>query len=474
MASYLGQMPIMALRSEALQNELAGLIMKMIKRIIISFNTLILASCVFASSYHSCTSIWANAEMCGVLEAKNPFFLPGETMRFVLSLKGVDGEIPPDRYFIDWERRGDDGVVKRGRLPLPLATNAFPIVTSMSKPGFVCIEANVVTADGKKVPKNHRWEKRVFFQGGAAVEPWKLKSTVNPKDFGEFWSEVRKKLDEAPMDVIDMRRCSSGSNVDIYAVKVACPGPHPMTGYMTVPKQDGDDGKYPAVVRFAGAGTTPQAMPTNGPSNRILLSVNTQGYDLGREQAYYVDFFKTVCLHGCPYGRCREQNKNRYTTFFYGMAMRSIRAVDYVSALTKCNGVVYVEGGSQGGFQASIAAAHAKKTPERLRISIPWGLDWSGVTVGRMPSTYRPDYEAELNYYDPCLHAMYVKCPVEISNVGLGDYVSPPSSITVFYNNLSVPRQIRYTQGATHGWWPKGMQSCVFTNALTAASVGQR
>lgn len=105
------------------------------------------------------------------------------------------------------------------------------------------------------------------------------------------------------------------------------------------------------------------------------------------------------------------------------------------------------------------------------------GEKWWGLcnAFGReMPFSEKTDYEAELNYYDPCLHAMYVKCPVEISNVGLGDYVSPPSSITVFYNNLSVPRQIRYTQGATHGWWPKGMQSCVFTNALTAASVGQR
>ena len=449
--------------------------MKLRRHMIILFGVLILASGAFASPAHASTSIWANAEIRGVLPTENPFFLRGEEMRFVLSLEGVEGDIPPDTYFIDWERRGDDGVAMRGRLPLPLETNAFPIVTRMNIPGFVCVEANVVTADGKKVPKNHRWEKRVFFQGGAAVEPWELKSAVAPTDFDEFWSEARTKLDEVPMEVMEMRRCPAGKDVDIYAVKVSCPGPHPMTGYLTVPRKDGKEVKYPATVWFAGAGTTPQEMPTNGPADRIRLSVNTQGYDLGREQAYYDVFFKTVCPHGCPYGQCSEQNKSRYTTFFYGMAMRAIRAVDYVSAMTNCNGVVCVEGGSQGGFQASIAAAHAKQTPSKLQISIPWGLDWSGMTVGRLPSTYRPGgYEPELDYYDPCLHAKHLKCPVEISKVGLGDYVSPPSSITVFYNNLSVPRQIRYVQGSTHGWWPKGVQSCVFTNALTAVSASQR
>ena len=62
----------------------------------------------------------------------------------------------------------------------------------------------------------------------------------------------------------------------------------------------------------------------------------------------------------------------------------------------------------------SCSLCHAESLPVKLT----QGFSWSGVTAGRMPSTYRPDYEAELNYYDPCLHAMYVKCPVEISNVG--------------------------------------------------------
>ena len=231
---------------------------------IILFGVLILASGAFASPAHASTSIWANAEIRGVLPTENPFFLRGEEMRFVLSLEGVEGDIPPDTYFIDWERRGDDGVAMRGRLPLPLETNAFPIVTRMNIPGFVCVEANVVTADGKKVPKNHRWEKRVFFQGGAAVEPWKLKSAVAPTDFDEFWSEARTKLDEVPMEVMEMRRCPAGKDVDIYAVKVSCPGPHPMTGYLTVPRKDGKEVKYPATVWFAGAGTTPQDPSSTG------------------------------------------------------------------------------------------------------------------------------------------------------------------------------------------------------------------
>ena len=417
---------------------------------------------------------WDTAEVRGRLSRENPFFLPGEEMRFTLALEGVDGGLPTNTYYLDWERRGDDGKVERGREPLPLPNNSFSIATSMDKPGFVSVEANVVTADGKKVPKKHRWEKRVFFMGGAAVEPWKLQSAVDPADFDEFWKEVRTSLDELPMDVQEMRLCQTTNKVDVFALKVACPGPRPMTGYLAVPQAAGEGVKFPAHVIFDGAGTNPQQVPKNLRDDQIVLRVNTQGYELGRDKEYYEKFFRSVCPHGCPYDRCQERNRNRRTAFVCHMAMRAIRAVDFISTFESGNGIVIVEGGSQGGFQAAIAATQARRTPNRLKIDIPWGLDWSGITLGRQPSYYRPTqkYEPELDYFDPCLHARRIKCPVEISKVGLGDYCSPPSSATVFYNNLKVPRVIRYVQGSTHGWWPKGMQEYAVTNDdLSVVSV---
>ena len=420
---------------------------------------------------------WDHAEVRGTLSPEKLAFRPGEKMRFELSLAGVEGTLPANTYFLDWERRGDDGKVARGREPLPLRSGSFPVETSMDVPGFVCIEANVVTADGKKVPKKHRWEKRVFFMGGAAVEPWKLKSAAEPEDFDAFWRETREKLDALPMDVLSYEKCVASNGVDVFAVKVACPGPCPLTGYLTVPATANEGKRYPANVWFDGAGTTPQGIPSRRMTDRIGLFVNTQGYDLGKDKAYYEAFFRSRCPHGtCPYDRCREQNKNRRTAFVYGLAMRAIRAVDYVSTLESCDGTVFVEGDSQGAFQAAIAAAQAKRTPDRLRVGILWGLDWSGMTLGRLPSYYRatPGYESELDYFDPCLHARRMKCPVEISKAGLGDYCSPPSSLTVFYNNLKVPRRIVYYQGSTHGWWPEGVRRYAVTNGEWRAAVGGR
>ena len=52
----------------------------------------------------------------------------------------------------------------------------------MAVPGCVFLEANVVTADGKRVPKKHSWEPRVFFQGGACVEREAIRGGTEPAD----------------------------------------------------------------------------------------------------------------------------------------------------------------------------------------------------------------------------------------------------------------------------------------------------
>jgi len=141
---------------------------------------------------------WDAASLVGALQRECPFFSPGEEMVFSLKLQGAKGDIPPDTYFVDWERRGDDGVTKKGRAPLPVK-DPLVIRTRSDRPGFVCIEANVVTADGRRVPKNHRWEKRVFFMGGAAVSPDELQAGTEPADYEAFWRSVEAELAAVPV-----------------------------------------------------------------------------------------------------------------------------------------------------------------------------------------------------------------------------------------------------------------------------------
>jgi cephalosporin-C deacetylase-like acetyl esterase len=46
-------------------------------------------------------------------------------------------------------------------------------------------------------------------------------------------------------------------------------------------------------------------------------------------------------------------------------------------------------------------------------------------------------------------------CKVVISRAGLGDYISPPSGVAMFYNNLKCPKKCLWLQGSQHGTIPK-------------------
>ena len=134
------------------------------KKLTLLSSALVLAFSVFAEIN------WDNALVRGTTPDGKIFYAPGEEMEFSLILEGVTNDVPDGAYFLDWERRGDDGLTEKGRAPLPVK-EPFVYRTKTDKPGFVCLEANVVTPDGKRVPKNHPHEKRVFFMGGAGVAP---------------------------------------------------------------------------------------------------------------------------------------------------------------------------------------------------------------------------------------------------------------------------------------------------------------
>lgn len=119
---------------------------------------------------------WDNAWIRGTTPGGKVFFEPNEEMAFSLTLEGVKEALPADTYFVDWKRRGDDGVTERGRAPLPFPKDGLVLKTKSAKPGFVCLEANVVTKDGKRMNGNGSW-------GGdwtGQAEFKRLRSTYRP------------------------------------------------------------------------------------------------------------------------------------------------------------------------------------------------------------------------------------------------------------------------------------------------------
>lgn len=415
---------------------------------------------------------WNKAMLVGTLGRDCPFFKPGEEMVFTIRLEGAEGDIPADTYFVDWERRGDDGLVEKGRAPLPTPDHPLVVRTKADAPGFVCVEANVVTADGRRVPKNHRWEKRVFFEGGAAVAPDALMPGTEPKDYDAFWAAQMAALDAVPVKAdLEPTPCAD-DEVRLFAVRVACSGPRPVTGWLTLPADASPGKRYPIVVNYLGAGQDDHTAPTKGPHDRIKFECNGHGFALGRGPDYVKEFFASVCKPGYEYGFDPETNEHRETSYWLGMAVRAVRALQWVATLPEWDGkALEISAGSQGGWQALHAAAFCRKAT-KITTGIVWGCDWTGqAEYGRMRSTYRPKcWFPDMAYFDAVFAAARVRCPVEIT-AGLGDYVSPPSSIAVLYNALDVPKKITWHQGWTHGWNPPGMAAWTVDGGFDAFPV---
>ncbi len=433
--------------------------------------TLVILFFAMITAASACAVNWDAAWLSGSPGRSNPFFAPGEEMVFTIRLEGAQGDIEPDTYFIDWERRGDDGIVEKGRAPLPSPDAPLVIRTKCDKPGFVCIEANVVTADGKRVPKNHRWEKRVFFMGGAAVAPETLKPGTEPADYDDFWAAQMAALDAVPIKAELTPTPCADEGVRLYAVRVDCAGPRPVTGWLTMPADASPTNRYPLEVSYRGASHDDQPAPAKGPHDRIRFEANGHGFDLGKGPDYIKAFFAGICKPGFEYGFDPESNEKRETSYWLGMALRAVRSLQWVATLPEWDGrALELAAGSQGGWQALHAAAHSPRVTKITTPSI-WGCDWTGqAEFGRLKAGYRPKcWFPAMAYFDPVFAAKRVRCPVEISRAGLGDYVCAPSSFAVLYNVLQVPKKITWCQGWTHGWSPAGMDKWTVDDGFDAA-----
>ena len=400
-------------------------------------------------------------------------YKPGETMTFTLSLQGVKS-LPPEPYFISWNRTGDDGQSESGKVPLSLDT---PLVlrTKLDKPGFVRIRATVVdksgaayrktfrgdatTPEGKKALNAfERADKRVFFDGGAGVEAEKLQSVPEPADFDEFWARRRARLAKVPMEA-EKREVEGYSDVaNVYAVSIKCAGPRPSTGYLSIPKKPG---KYSIKVHFHGYGHTyPNRgyviKPFAGPGS-IHFVFSPHGYELGREPEYYDEFFRSICSGGRSFGFDDTQNADPENSYFSGYTYRIMRALEWLKTLPEWDGAnLIVGGGSMGGLQ-SVWAAGLDADVSASNPGIPWCCDIGGRdTLKRHIDPWYIHETPALRYYDPVNLAKRIskKCRVEITRAGLGDYCCPPSGVAILFNNIPGPKKINWVQGSTHGYVP--------------------
>ncbi len=388
----------------------------------------------------------------------------GEKMTFTLSLEKLDA-LPAGDWFVEWTRTGDDGAKEKGRVPAKIG-DVTTVATSLAKPGFVRVEAYLVDAAGKRVKRDkpapgENWfgEKEVFFDGGAAADVAKIRQGApEPRDFDAFWSRQRAELAKVPMNVKRWEVKSPNPKVRVYGVQVDCAGGRPVTGYLSIPRRCDDGQKLGARLEFDGYGTGVQHAPRHCWFEwQINFHVNAHGYDLEKDGAYYRKFFASIKSNGQGYAFDPVQNADPEKAYFHGMALRVMRAIDYVTSLPEWNGKdLEVEGGSQGGLQSVWAAALDKRVT-KAKPNIIWCCDFGKQKEkGRMRAGFEPAFTPALGYYDCVNMARRIVGNVDVTRAGLGDYTSPPSGIAVFFNNLgkAKSKKINWVQGSRHGYIP--------------------
>ena len=403
--------------------------------------------------------VWDDALMLGHTPGEKMFYAPGEEMVFTIDLvgvKGVEGDLPDGEYFIDWTRWANDGKTEKGRVP---ASIRKPLVvrTRLDIPGFVKIEANVVDRNGKRIPKKHMWEKRVFFQGGAGVDVDKIEPFPEPKDFDAYWAELKRMDRELPLQVLERVEVPcENANARLWRVKLNVPGGvPPAIGFLAMPKDASATKRYPAEGCLSGyyrfAESCPKWFTNSVP--RVKFYLNRHGAEVDREAAYYEPFWKT---DGTP-----EQLR--------GMAIRMLRLYRYLKTLPEWDGQTLTAGGSSGGAMQSVWAAAMVDGLTSANAHSPAGCDMLGARVGHAkPGVFRAVDACA--YFDIIHLAKRAKCPVTLV-AGLGDYVCPPTGLAVVYRNIPTKKQITWHQGCTHGWWPRGMAKQTLSSGGRAASV---
>lgn len=386
----------------------------------------------------------------------------GEDVVFTLELADAY-RYPAGAYHIRWKLFDDEGKKTEGKAALPLAE---PLVlrTSMSRPGYVRLDAVIHDADGKEVKSKTRKNcERIFFFGGIGVEPDRIRSPQpEPKDFDAYWAAQKKRLDAVRPELLACtERPCDNRNTKIYAVKVACAGRRPMTGYLEVPDAAKLKGKVPARVRFRGYGVHDERAPRWGDEQWITLTINAHGCELDQPREYYDRLRREELRTGdrkqYEYGQNPEENRSPDTSYFHDMAWRVLQALRYVKTRPEWDGkTLVVEGGSQGALQATWAAA-LDPDVTAANVDIPWNCNYSALVkdVGIKPDWGMP-YAPGLAYFDAVTMAKRIPktCPVTIGRAALGDELCPPQGLAMYYNAIRGPKRITWVQGSRHGYVP--------------------
>lgn len=327
---------------------------------------------------------------------------------------------------------------------LTLQNGRATITSTLEKPGFLLLRVT----SGKTTAL-----------AGAAFDPLELKPSLPvPDDFDEFWAEQKAALAKVPLTSTLTPVTSPAEGMEAFDLQIECLG-KPVSGYFGRPL-NAKPKSFPAILFVHGAGVrSSQLQSTRWAINEggmLALDINAHGIPNGQPTEFYEALSQGELKDYRALGRA-----SRDESYFKGMFLRLMRALDFLTAHPDWDGkTLIVYGSSQGGFQA-LAAAGLDSRVSLICAGVPAGCDHTGMEADRisgwpklvpLDAAGKPDPAAmqAARYVDAVNFAQRAKCREAVVTVGFIDTTCPPTSVYAAYNALPIPKRIHIDVDAGH------------------------
>ncbi len=371
-------------------------------------------------------------------DRKDALYETGETVCFQLKIT-CDGKPVTEgtfRYAISTD--GLNVIEKKSGL---VTSMPEAVTATMDQPGFLqCRLYYRPTPDAK--------ECRVFGAAGISVEKIQPSLPV-PDDFDAFWADQKAQLAQIPMQVEMIPAKSSNPNIEAFDVKVTCVDGVPVSGYFARPK-GAKPGSLPIVLWVHGAGVRSSSLgnAVKGASwGALSMDINAHGSENGKPASFYRDLSAGKLKDYRYAGR-----ESRETSYFRGMYLRLVRAIDFLASQPEFNGKqVAVVGHSQGGGQALVAGGLDPRVTF-IASGVPAMCDHTGRAINRINGWPKlvpqngagqpePAVLEASRYVDAVNFASRINCGA-IMSVGFIDTTCPPTTNYSAYNAIRGPKQV--------------------------------
>ena len=296
----------------------------------------------------------------------------------------------------------------------------------------------------------------------AAFEPEAIEATATlPDDFHSFWDELKLKHQDIPLDMkLTLVDSKSNDNVTYYHVDYQnFEFKNRSYGILTVPK---GGGRYPAVIRFPGAGIRPSGGNTVIADKKVItLDLYIHPFPANMEKEFYDQLVNTSLPNYMFFG-----THDKYAYYYRRVISGCLRAVDVIYSLPQFDGENLASWGSSQGGALSIITTALDKRIKMLVALCPAMCDYTGYLnnrAGGWPHFFnqenREKYENDqsletLAYYDVVNFARLITVPGFYS-WGFNDETTPPTSFYSAYNVIRAPKRVYIIPEGRHEIYPE-------------------